>query len=130
MLNHFEHTSGSEGPDHDPYGYDEYTFTNLKGESVTLHRGLKCSFTDTKGTTNVYFGEEYNTLPVKKFEEFVGLSIRVVEKLIERTEHPSRCPKCKSKQFEDIEGYPGETFTRCAKCGEMLEYNFNVGAII
>lgn len=130
MLNHFEQTEGTTGPAHDPYGYSELTFTNLNDESAILHDGglLGMYFEGPDHVKHEAF-KEGDRSAIDLFETFVGLDIKTIEKVVERIEHPSRCTKCRSKQFEDIEGFPGETFTRCAKCGEMLEYNFNEASV-
>jgi len=139
-LNHFDVETGAEGPQYDPYGYTEYTFTNLKGQTAKLHEGLGCYFVDPEGETHHEVSEDVKWVdaygedippysPTEEFEKFVGLPIKIIEKVIERIEHPSRCQHCGSKQLEWISGYPGEELLMCSKCNHVSGSTFNKSAI-
>jgi hypothetical protein len=114
--------TGSEGPRHDPYGYTETT-VERNGVSVTLHEGLG---------TWLEIGDrmvtEDETIARDFFETHVGYTPEKIQKFIERAR--SRCRSCGGREFRCERGYPGETFSVCVACGDIIASSFNEGAVI
>lgn len=129
MINHrrlkVHKTTGSEGPSHDPYHYVEYDVDTPVG-NVVLHEGLGTwiAFNGTKLKTP--HGESY--VRGHMFPALTGYTVEQLERIHRKL--TSRCPKCQLKIFEEVEGYPGETFTVCSSCGEIVDSYFCESAVI
>lgn len=120
---------GSEGPSHDPYGFTETTFQTDR-VTVTLHQGL-AQWIQVNGAAKTDFvGDQYDNYEAQAaaFKALTGLTPDEVEKYDERLR--SKCRKCGSCDFKEQGGMPGESFTLCAKCGAVVDYDFNESAII
>ena len=114
--------SGSEGPPHDPYHFDEMTVERQNGK-ITIHLGLGmwCRYNGHKVE-----GEEESS---QLFEAIVGMPWHVVLKSLRTLEARKakalwlkhrHCPG----DARRVSGYPGEHFTLCG-CGEVINYSFN-----
>ena len=122
--------SGTEGPRHDPYGYKEITVTRADGREATLHSGLAEWMTYNDGRVTRRFDDDIATL-WSKFEAVMGISPELAERSFHRAkENRIRYHKCGMKYLRDVEGYPGESFLMCEKCGKVLDSSFNESAII
>lgn len=137
--------TGSEGPYHDPYSYTEYSIR--RGETkATLHQGLGTwlkingeKVPDDRAIKEITCEDDICELPiphthkvveeeyekvearrVKEFEKICGISLNTFEKAIHR---PTKC--CKKPRLESVAGYPGEHFTICRACGEIVNSYFN-----
>ncbi len=127
--------TGSEGPRHDPYGWEEITVTRSNGDEVILHQGLGCwvsvngerfSYTPVIEGSNAE--EEWRQLG-EKFAEFAGCSPEAAHKAYGRVRYT--CHKCGA--FDNTTpmcGFPGETLEVCRDCGAVVYCDFNEAAII
>jgi len=150
MLDYYR-KSGTEGPRHDPYGYTEIT-ARRNGHAVTLHTGLAVwlkvngEMFDAKITKEQklllnQLTDEWELCTVwdpdhskKEFEAYIVEFERLIgftPKQMERWERKarSRC-RCGSKEFKYVDGYPGEHFTMCVKCDNIVNTYFNESEII
>ena len=121
---------GSEGPSHDPYGYTEIEFISTDGEiECIIHSGLAEWIKIKVSQEMTYKIEDYKFgTNAQIFEQVCGISPHDAEKVDQRRR--SRCRKCGSKQGEWTNGYPGESFLICVRCGNHMDYSFNESAII
>jgi len=134
-MTSIEIETGSEGPRHDPYGWEEIKVTRSNGDEVTLHSGLS-SWVDVNGERFSYavaiaFPNKDNEwqLLCEKFEEFAGCSPAAAHKAYGRVRYS--CDKCGA--FDDVvekSGFPGETIAACRQCGSVVYSDFNESAII
>lgn len=139
--------SGSEGPSHDPYSYEEINllevFSNGAKKDVTLHMGLAEWFFDgkerktasdfrdkyrgsyydeEKGKTYFTIDQEGIELSEKDFynyvEKMLGMSISMLHTIAEQGYYPpNRCPTCRGK-LSSSSGFAGEPLLYCKKgCG-------------
>lgn len=118
--------AGSEGPRHDPYHYDEITVTRLDGSWVTIHVGLALWAEASDGRKIDNYQEA-----LVLFERLAGISLPVAYKSYHevRVRRYTRHP-CGQKHFIDVQGYPGESFVFCRKCGDAIDSSFNINAVI
>lgn len=99
--------TGTEGPRHDPYGYEERIVT-VNNCTYKLHLGLACYGKEEDET--MVEGEE----AVAWWMARTGLSPDQFDKAYLRlTEPPRRCPACRSK-VEYHSGYVGEPIACCS----------------
>lgn len=63
-ITNYKVKSGKEGPSHDPYGYEEFTFEK-DGKKYKVHYGL-AQYVEIDGKRNQALGNDYDN-----FEEFV-----------------------------------------------------------
>lgn len=88
--------TGSEGPAHDPYGYQEIEFTRTDGVVVTLHSGLgewcEVYFPNRKEFRSWSWD---NDAAVKAFQDLTGLhpmqAVRINDRLHPYVEDPYGC---------------------------------------
>lgn len=126
--------SGTEGPRHDPYGWEEFEVHRNGNEVMYRAGGLGyvrlylnglCAF-------ELYDRDGPVSSTVDKFFELhTGHSRREWEEATERlmAHRMSKCSECGSKHFKAERGYPGETFTVCADCGHVVASDMNYSAI-
>lgn len=109
--------TGSEGPSHDPYSYDE---TSFKG--WTVHLGL-VEWVQRGAHKKLYLPD------VRAY--FKAMTGYTPEEL--RAFHGKlrgRCRECGSKRFAWHAGYPGETIMQCLKCGKVSAECYDESAVI
>jgi hypothetical protein len=116
--------TGTEGPRHDPYGWEEITVERSNGDCVTLHQGLVEWVQVNNSQQHGYQIERCE----KVFEFFAGCTSAIARKAHAR--YRSRCRKCGGREFHDQAGYPGESFLLCNNCGSVVDYDFNIQAVI
>jgi hypothetical protein len=121
--------TGSEGPHHDPYGYEELTVKTQK-HKVTIHEGLACFV--------VVDGKRINATR-KTYENFSKVSNRLLSMRTGFTKHQlerihrkskRQCPLGGRHETINMNGYPGEHFQVCQKCDKIVDSYFNESAII
>lgn len=103
--------TGTEGPRHDPYGYEE-RIVHLNNSTYKLHLGLVCYAEERIGTAEcaAVEGEE----AIQWWCARTGLTPDQFDKAYLRlTEPPRRCPACRSK-VEYHRGYVGESIACCS----------------
>lgn len=118
-----QHNSGTEGPHHDPYHYDEYTI-NRDGRELVIHLGL-LTFGKMNGKV---FSRNYPTV-INAVERFAGCTFSSLLRAMNKLEHPKKCKHCGSRKFKYWSGY-AEDFTACAKCDEILAVDFDLGRVM
>lgn len=104
----YRHT-GTEGPRHDPYGYEEFEmeeiYEGLNGIEKTekeAHLGLA-----------VYFKIDDKDVSLEEFETSLGVSLKVwCAAILKSLEPPNKCPDCNSKLVSGS-GYVGEELLYC-----------------
>jgi len=124
---------GSEGPRHDPYGYEEYTvctkFENGEEKCITMHSGLGMwlKIDGEKidhGTINMW-GEHYNEgerFLSEMFENLTGIPLCKFHKYMDEIlNHKICCPK---RELEWVRGFPGEHLLICTNCHAIADSQF------
>lgn len=118
--------SGSEGPCHDPYHYEEITVQRPDGRVVVYHEGLGIWAEANDGAAVDRTKEDAAAL----FERYAGVSVRALKRAMHKaherkfTRHP-----CGMSHMKDVNGYPGETLTVCGKCGAVIDNHFDRSAV-
>lgn len=112
--------TGLEGPKHDLYSYEEITYVK-GGVSATYHSGLGDWIQVNTPTKKLKFFDR----PQGRFEDFVGVSLKVLEKALHR---PKKC--CNKPKTQWRAGYPGEELLVCLNCRKVIDGTFNESAII
>ena len=121
-FNSIDLRNGTEGPRHDPYSFTEITVHGRAGE-VTIHAGLANWL---RHNDKLITGEEKAAL---MFEKLTGLAPWTAEKIYHNLPLRRHRAKCDSLIFEEVSGYPGETFTICTKCRDVVDSHFNRSAV-
>ena len=128
LINHpklYVHlTTGTEGPKHDPYGYQEYAITTPNGVTV-LHEGLGVWISFRGEMLSTPHGEHY--IRKHMFPALTGYTVEQIERIHRRLK--DRCLNCGSRDFRSESGYPGETFDVCSDCGHVVNVYFDRRAI-
>lgn len=111
--------TGREGPSHNPYQYMEITLDRL-GKSTTIHRGL---------TEWVKSGSI--TAESKDAADFLMLTGYSPDELLDWVKRARNRPhSCGNRFLYTVQGYPGESLLICHKCGEIVDSEVNLSAII
>lgn len=117
--------TGTEGPRHDPYGYEEITVTRPNGDVITLHQGL-VEWVQVNNSQR--HGNRRTASCRKVFEFFAGCTPEVARRAYERVQYT--CKSCGRSDLRCVSGYPGETFNVCIHCDTVVSSDFNESAII
>jgi hypothetical protein len=126
---HIEIRSGSEGPRHDPYSYQEITVTRQDGREAMIHLGLAAWMTYWDGRIQRKFDDQHEVL-FNKFEACIGINPAAAAKVLEKARsNKIRHHACGHKHLHEVEGFPGETLLHCSKCGSILDGDFNLSVI-
>jgi len=115
--------TGTEGPRHDPYGYEELTVTSERCGTVTLHEGLGCWLRVNGACAN----EGDHDRCVALFEHVCGITAKAARRAYERLRN--RCQNCGCTDQRALSGYPGETLYLCVRCDAVVHVDFNEAAI-
>lgn len=116
--------SGTEGPKHDPYHYEEWTVETTGGVTIIGHFGLM-EWVKVDEVIKVR-GEG----AVKVFEAFVGMSMYKMQKAYDKVHSFKECPQCHSpKYLEWQEGHPGESLLCCTRCKIILTSEVNLSEV-
>jgi hypothetical protein len=134
LINHprlrVRRVTGSEGPAHDPYAYEELHAFDARGNKVVLHQGLGTWF-EVNGTKLGREGfasyDSYEKECRTMFETCCGYTIDQIERMHRKLHE--RCLKCGHKEFHCEYGFPGETLLVCANCGHISSSYFSRSAI-
>jgi len=112
--------SGTEGPRHDPYHYDEFIVTK-RGRTAILHLGLTAWLSIDGQRWNWIKGSTAESNSIKHFEHFCGCSLEAVEKAWDRLTDPPKCPSCGLGRNHRVScgGFPGEELVQCT-CGAIV----------
>ena len=94
-ISNFKVKGGSEGPKHDPYGYNEYSFTQ-NGKNYIVHMGL-AQWIKIDGSTITATGDDYDN--EEKFLKKHGVDYKQLQKLM--SDHYS-----KNSDYDDPMGPP------------------------
>jgi hypothetical protein len=122
--------TGSEGPRHDPYAFKEITVVQPDGTTV-LHEGLgvwlRSSGRKVKPPASMKYEDQERWCRSTAFVTLTGYTIEQLERMNRKLK--SRCRKCGSREVEYQNGFPGEHFECCAKCGNVLSTHFNISEV-
>lgn len=125
-------TSGTEGPSHDAWSYSILTFEN-NHKKVELKQGLVSRLT-INGENVPYSPFKADPFEDENFDECfflqTGFTIKQFYKTYNRIRNPKNCPNCGNTGRVDMEGFPGESFTCCNNCGQIIDSHFDIGAVI
>ena len=107
--------SGTEGPHHDPYGYEEL-IVKCNGFTYKLHLGLRVYFEMTT-PQGAKFAEEDEAVATEWFKWYTGLTPDQFGKAYQRLHDcPRRCPHCHGR-LRCGSGYVGEAIVFCDNKG-------------
>lgn len=121
--------TGSEGPEHDPYSYEEFHITTPKGTTI-LHFGLGTWATHNKAQVKILGctdSEGVKFLREDFLREITGYTLPQIERIARKRAERCRC--CSGRIFEDVPGYPGEHFRMCSYCGEITDTYFCISEV-
>jgi hypothetical protein len=124
VKNRISRRTGSEGPRHDPYHYEELTVEGRNG-TTTVHMGLGEWIQNNKGPKVRIEGKELDSV----FQAYTGIGIHTAIKLYEQRPWRKHSRICSGKDTETVHGYPGETLEVCCKCGQVVTSHMNFSAI-
>ena len=124
--------TGTEGPTHDPYSYEELTVITPRGK-VVLHEGLSVwlKHNDVKvdQPLNTPYEEYERWIREDVFKAVTGYSREQIARIARRLKE--RCPYCKVNSGRHHEpGFPGEHFEVCDNCNKIVGGYFNESEII
>lgn len=122
-------STGSEGPRHDPYHYDELTIKTPQGEFVA-HLGLAV-YVQENGEKISAAGNDYEQ--AFKWQDsylvkWTGYTNKQLERIADQIKY--RCKEGGYHYGPELDGYPGESFCLCQKCGKMFDFNFDESAVV
>lgn len=125
--------TGSEGPKHDPYHYEQITVRRSSGDEIVYHCGGLSEWLEVRANDRVIRAAGYDETEEcrRLFEAYVGVSYEVAVKAYRSL--PWRRLKahpCGLQFICDVPGYPGETLTVCGKCGHVIDGHMDMSAII
>jgi hypothetical protein len=120
--------TGTEGPRHDPYHFEEVTVERDDGRKVTLHLGLAVWSEASGGPLPERTDSEPDAFHM--FERYSGVSYVAMMKAYRAIPlRRMKAHRCGMKYFRDVDGYPGETMTVCGKCGDVIDSYFDRSAV-
>ena len=115
--------TGSEGPMHDSYAWEEITVCRPNGVEITIHYGLD-NWVKTPEGVKCRGDDRIDRI----FEAYAGVSPAAAHKAYQRMQY--MCKKCGVSDLDEISGMPGETMNVCRQCGNVVSVDFNLSAII
>jgi hypothetical protein len=122
-TNYITYKSGSEGPRHDPYHFEEVTIHGRAG-NVTAHIGL-----------GVWLSVNGHRMEIPEvdldisFQRLTGISIDVAFRLYRKLPYRRHSRTCSGRSMVSMPGYPGERLYICEKCREVIDSSFNLAAV-
>jgi len=125
--------TGSEGPTHDPYAWEEITVCRPNGTEVTIHYGLDNWVRVDEGEKlrpewdDAKLQQDLDSID-RVFETHAGCTPAVAHKAYQRVQY--MCKKCGVSDLDEVGGMPGETMNVCRQCGNVVSVDFNLSAII
>ena len=112
--------TGTEGPKHDPYAYEEITlrttYADGKTFTVAVHQGLA----EWTKLNDKLFWHTHGKATCDEILGMVGLNYRLLEKLA----NEQRCFKCGGTKGKWI-----EFGIQCARCGEYIYFEDPMGKL-
>lgn len=115
--------TGTEGPRHDPYSFQELTIER-DGMAFMVHEGLQ-HFMEVNGD------RVHNPFDVNEScRAITGADLKGWHKAIDKLEAHRR-NEHRGHDVVDMAGYPGEHFCICNTCGgKVLDSSFDINAVI
>lgn len=126
-MNNLKIKHGSEGPRHDPYGFTEITFRGQRG-SIKFHYGLATWCEGERNGRKFRVNEDANEC-LRLFEEITTMTPMRAESIAFELPWRKHAAKCDGRKFFCSDGYPGERFTICKKCDDVVDYHFDRSAV-
>jgi hypothetical protein len=121
--------TGSEGPRHDPYHYEEWTIRRSGYRGLTYHTGLTSWVKYRNGKIWTHCDGDRELLDVT-FRTHTGFTFAEWRDIVAAVER-HRYRRHRRHDVRQERGYPGEHFTICHTCGgEVIDSYFNEGAVI
>lgn len=129
MIEITTHT-GSEGPHHDPYAFEEFTVERDNSHAVTVHKGLGTWVKVRLGKDERQFvmGDDDQSTIDTVFRSVVGMTEGQARRWKRKAEEARYRAHRAHGGAEWVEGYPGETLYMCG-CGHVLDSAFNLSAV-
>lgn len=127
---------GTEGPAHDPYAWTERSVETKHGTAPTLlithHEGLlawtKVQQVLDDGSLHTLRETDDESFSYDLFKFCTGLDTYKFDRAYNKIH--SRCECGYRGNGHYVDGYPGETFILCPKCGTVMDSLFDESAII
>lgn len=117
--------TGSEGPRHDPYAYEETMISGAEYK-LMIHEGLGSymQLSRLDGSERVRWSNtDHADLLLSRI--VCGYTRKEIERIIAKRH--SRCTSCGGRDFTCESGYPGETLRVCVHChlinGSHMNYS-------
>ena len=138
--------TGSEGPHHDPYAYEEWTIKSDDPRltdpdlKLTIHYGLgewfqlsSVGYTGFKFLKNHLLEEQWGLSLNRYIETVSGYTFEQIKRIYRKVNRPF-CRECmvypKSNQISYEQGYPGEELLIHSKCGNIIAADQDMSYII
>lgn len=121
--------TGSEGPKHDPYHFEEYRIRTPDTE-VVVHLGLGDWVTVGKTQLElVGFTDKERAKFIREdvLKRVTGYTMTQLERIARK--RSERCANCSGKVFESVCGFPGEHLTMCSYCGHIVDNYFCISEV-
>lgn len=123
---------GSEGPSHDPYSFEEFTYflpnndtdDQEEKDRVVIHLGLG----DVVKVNNVEVARGYENVNIWVQNKH-KMSIDTLIDTLREEDQISTCPRCGCKDLVWKSGFPGESLLICTECEEICDTSFNPSEI-
>lgn len=116
--------TGSEGPKHDPYHYQEITVKRADGTWVKIHAGL-AEWLETSAGDRIV--DEYRSLRLK-FEELAGITPEMAERTCTRV-YMRKLSLHNKHDTLWCNGFPGEELLYCRTCNTVIDTSFNISEV-
>jgi hypothetical protein len=123
-----ERRTGSEGPRHDPYHYDEWTIRRDGFRGIVYHDGLSEWIRYSNGKIFTIREGDHELAEIA-FRRCTGYTMPEWTRAIALLER-SRSRRHRNHDVREESGYPGEHFTFCHTCDVVIDSYFNEGAVI
>jgi len=137
MTNRVSIRTGSEGPRHDPYHFEEIAIICARPHftgTVTVHLGLGVWLeTRVPGRRPIRYspsGRDPEARVAWAFEALAGISIKTARAIPDRLrERRIRAHACGPQAIGWVDGFPGESLCVCTRCGACFDGTFNRSAV-
>ncbi len=131
-MSSVEVKTGSEGPHYDPYHYTEIRVKRVSPSftgTIISHDGfvewVRVEWPD--GKVERFTDTDRDVW----FELYAGISTKTALRAHQEAQaRRIRYHRCGERNLMWAEGYPGESFLVCGKCKDVLQYHFDIGAVI
>jgi hypothetical protein len=121
--------TGTEGPRHDPYGFNEIWVTRPDRTVVVYHEGIG-TFCDVRMANGMQDCTDDPKKALTLFEQYAGITPKAAHRAeMARYWRKFKYHPCGSHHLKEVDGYPGETLVLCEKCNGVIHASFERGAV-